>query len=75
MHGNVREWCQDKYHSSYKGAPSDGSAWESGISSSRVVRGGCFDDRRWECQSTYRHLYEDPDARFDALGSRVLRKL
>jgi hypothetical protein len=27
MHGNVFEWCQDPWHSSYKGASSDGSAW------------------------------------------------
>lgn len=27
MHGNVAEWCLDEAHSSYEGAPSDGSAW------------------------------------------------
>ncbi|MHC5762888.1 formylglycine-generating enzyme family protein, partial [Nostoc sp.] len=31
MHGNVREWCADRfytgYHDSYKGAPTDGSVW------------------------------------------------
>ena len=27
MSGNVREWCEDDWHGSYKGAPADGSAW------------------------------------------------
>ena len=30
MHGNVREWVEDRYHDRYKGAPSDGNAWVSG---------------------------------------------
>ena len=28
IYGNVGEWVQDEYHISYKGAPSDGRAWE-----------------------------------------------
>ena len=43
MSGNVYEWVQDDYHPNYKGAPSDGRAWEGG-GKSRVLRGGSFDN-------------------------------
>jgi|GEM_PF-479440 len=26
--GNVFEWCHDRYHDTYQGAPTDGSAWD-----------------------------------------------
>ncbi len=37
MSGNVVEWCQDLWHSDYKGAPTDGSAWMSDWSSRNCV--------------------------------------
>ncbi len=43
MHGNVWEWCQDVWHDSYSGAPTDGSAWtRGGDQSRRVLRGGSW---------------------------------
>jgi len=43
MHGNVWEWCEDVWHDSYSGAPSDGSAWVSGGDSSKhLLRGGSW---------------------------------
>ena len=39
MAGNVRQWTQDGYHSSYEGAPEDGSPWPS-PDPYRIVRGG-----------------------------------
>jgi formylglycine-generating enzyme required for sulfatase activity len=47
MIGNVWEWVQDCWHDDYRGAPSDGSAWEAGDCGGRVLRGGsCYDDAR-----------------------------
>lgn len=42
MSGNVYEWVQDDYHSTYKGAPTDGSAWIGG-GKHKVLRGGSWD--------------------------------
>ena len=42
VHGNVYEWVQDCWNRSYQGAPSDGSAWESGDCHKRVLRGGSW---------------------------------
>ncbi|PID77105.1 MAG: hypothetical protein CSB24_03225 [Deltaproteobacteria bacterium] len=44
MSGNVWEWCQDRWHDSYMEAPRNGSAWESGSTSRRVLRGGSWYD-------------------------------
>ncbi len=42
--GNVWEWVEDCWNSSYRGAPGNGSAWESGDCGKRVLRGGRWDD-------------------------------
>jgi formylglycine-generating enzyme required for sulfatase activity len=43
MSGNVWEWTQDCAHPDYKGAPTDGSAWEvAGECKSRMLRGGSW---------------------------------
>lgn len=40
--GNVWEWVEDRWHRNYNRAPTDGSAWISGSSSYKVVRGGSW---------------------------------
>ena len=42
--GNVWEWTQDCWNGSFSGAPADGSVWRSGDCSSRVLRGGSWDN-------------------------------
>ena len=42
MHGNVWEWVADCWNDSYRGAPSDGSAWTSSECGRRVLRGGSW---------------------------------
>ncbi len=59
MSGNVYEWCEDTWHSSYEGAPTDGSAWVSSGGYSRVRRGGCWKDYTRNCCAAGRSLHID----------------
>ena len=45
MHGNANEWVQDCWNENYEGAPNDGSAWETGDCSLRILRGCSYADR------------------------------
>jgi formylglycine-generating enzyme required for sulfatase activity len=74
MIGNVEEWVQDCWNDTYKGAPTDGSAWEAGNCGRRVVRGGTYgtypDDARAASRSK-----NGPGSRSRDLGFRVARTL
>lgn len=72
MYGNVWEWVQDEWHESYDGAPTDGSAWESGSGADRVVRGGGYDIGAESCRSAVRSGSGDPGVRIHNLGFRLL---
>jgi formylglycine-generating enzyme required for sulfatase activity len=69
MHGNVYEWCQDWGHNNYYGAPTDGSAWESGGDQTRrMQRGGSWVDTSTTARSAYRRSASwDYVARFHGL--------
>jgi len=57
MHGNVWEWCQDTYHTSYEGAPKDGSTWidnDNHYHDNHVLRGGSWGNNPRDCRSAYR---------------------
>jgi formylglycine-generating enzyme required for sulfatase activity len=74
MHGNVYEWCQDNYHDSYEGAPTNGSAWvDEGAdeNKSRILRGGSWDYRPGNCRSAYRNNL-NPRVSDGVIGFRVV---
>ncbi len=54
MSGNVYEWTQDRWHGDYTGAPQNGSAWETGNSSFRVLRGGSWFNSSYYVRSANR---------------------
>jgi formylglycine-generating enzyme required for sulfatase activity len=74
MAGNAAEWVEDCWNESYKGAPSNGSPWESGQCSLRVLRGGSFDSLSTYVLSSARFRY-DADVRYFANGFRVARTI
>jgi formylglycine-generating enzyme required for sulfatase activity len=73
MLGNIWEWTQDAYHSSYDGAPDDGSPWTD-ETSRRVIRGGCwYYDASFLAASA--RLGIDASVRFNSVGFRVARTI
>jgi formylglycine-generating enzyme required for sulfatase activity len=74
MHGNVWEWVQDIYNSSYSNLPVDGSANMSvGDSSLRVLRGGSWSDYGVSCRSADRGRYAPATRNYD-FGFRLVAR-
>ncbi|MEH2190351.1 MAG: SUMF1/EgtB/PvdO family nonheme iron enzyme [Nostoc sp.] len=79
MHGNVWEWCLDDSHSSYEGAPTDGSPWFHSKNDnlyqkqgSSVLRGGSWYDDPRSCRSAYRYNVSTRVNHFNAFGFRIV---
>jgi formylglycine-generating enzyme required for sulfatase activity len=75
MHGNVLEWCQDCWNDTYKGAPSDGSAWTAGDCERRVLRGGSWYFNSTYLRSAYRFVINAGLRNFYSGGFRLARTL
>jgi formylglycine-generating enzyme required for sulfatase activity len=75
--GNVIEWIQDCWHDNYKGAPSDGSAWEqkdSGDCGRRGLRGGHWRVAQDFMRSSFR-MWNRPTVRRGTPGFRLVRDI
>jgi formylglycine-generating enzyme required for sulfatase activity len=73
MAGNVEEWVYDCYNKNYEGAPSDGSVFEGGDCSVRVVRGGAYSSGPKALRSSSRNTFRF-DSGNDSIGIRVVRE-
>ncbi len=71
MMGNVSEFCQDSYHPSFEGAPTDGSVWE-GDGAKRVIKGGSWFDPALRSRPAYRNSIR-PNSELSILGLRLCR--
>lgn len=78
--GNIQEWVGDCWHSDYRGAPSDGSAWtRGGDCDKKGLRGDSWTSHGWFVNSVNREWGFDRDDLFDGRtddrGFRVARTL
>ena len=71
MSGNVWEWCEDQWHSSYDDAPKNGFAWkDKEISSGHIQRGGGFLRNIVYCRSS-RRGHDPKTLRGKVIGFRL----
>ncbi|WP_455221355.1 formylglycine-generating enzyme family protein [Kaarinaea lacus] len=78
VHGNMFEWTRDCWHTSYKGAPDDGSPWlnegDNVNCKRRVLRGGSWSGRPVDIRSANRS-HNDANFKSIFIGFRVVREL
>ena len=76
MYGNVYEWVEDTWHDSYKGAPTNGSAWQNGVDPEnlRILRGGGFNTLPQAVRAAIRTPIS-AGFRWDFFGFRLARTL
>ena len=73
MHGNVWEWVQDYWNSSYEGAPADGSVREFLLFGYRVQRGGSWASLPGDLRSANRDSFTAVLWRGRYGGFRIVR--
>jgi serine/threonine protein kinase/formylglycine-generating enzyme required for sulfatase activity len=75
MHGNVWEWCQDRYQRQLRDNAEDPHGPDQGDDErGRVLRGGGWDRGAWHCRSAYRHN-PTPNYRASYMGFRLVLTL
>ncbi len=77
MHGNVWEWCEDHWQSTYHRAPINGAAaidLQANANNARVLRGGSWFRNPAVCRSAYRYKYAS-NFRYKDIGFRVVCEL
>ncbi|MEX2482727.1 MAG: SUMF1/EgtB/PvdO family nonheme iron enzyme [Gammaproteobacteria bacterium] len=72
MAGNIQEWVYDCFHPNYQGAPTDGSVFEGGDCTVRVLRGGGYASGPGALRSSARDTLRF-DRGNDQTGIRVVR--
>lgn len=71
MVGGLTEWVADCWHTTYRDAPNDGSAWEGGDCQARGARGGIWNAAPWYMRSAQRSAMNSNN-RYDYVGFRLV---
>lgn len=74
MHGNVWEWCRNRYHEIYEDTLAYASAWAAFSGLGQILRGGGWVNYPKKCRSTYRISFH-PNYGHYSLGFRLLRSV
>jgi len=76
MHGNVWEWCADRWHNNYSSVPMNERIWNDNVSVEveRVLRGGCWQNAPKRCCCNYRDKNLQ-SKRSNCVGFRVVLSL
>jgi formylglycine-generating enzyme required for sulfatase activity len=74
MHGNVWEWCSDRYSDTYEHTPTDGSACKVDSGKGRVLRGGSWNATAENCRCSVRINYGSAGRNY-FVGFRLVMEL
>ena len=72
--GNLYEWVHDCYHKNYTDAPEDGSVWDGGDCSVRIVRGGAYRSPASSMRVENREKYPSNKGQYN-VGIRLVREM
>jgi formylglycine-generating enzyme required for sulfatase activity/uncharacterized protein YgiM (DUF1202 family) len=75
MHGNVWEWVADCWNKTYRGAPADGRAWNTGDCARRVLRGGSWSSKPMYMRAADRSRDTTGERNGYNIGFRIARTL
>lgn len=72
MLGNVNEWCRDTYVKHYSGAQLHDPFVEGGVEDAKVIRGGCYMEKKAEYRlRAALRQYAPPDSSSGRIGFRI----
>ena len=74
LHGNVWEWCHDRYSADYHSTGPFNDPHGATVGTTRVLRGGSWDNEAELTRSAHRH-YQTVDFRGPHAGFRVVQEL